>query len=126
MMYEGLKHAHLTLIGLSVGLFVLRFVWSMIDSGLMQRRWVKIVPHVLDTLLLLSGVALIMVTGWMPLRDAWLTEKLLALVAYIFLGVLTFKLPRGKLFKVFAFLGALGWVYYMAVLAVTKSPILLS
>ncbi|GAA5186066.1 SirB2 family protein [Ferrimonas gelatinilytica] len=126
MMYEGLKHTHLTLIGLSVGLFVLRFIWSMMGSGLMQRKWVKIVPHVLDTLLLLSGIALIMVAGWMPLRDAWLTEKLLAMVAYIFLGVLTFKLQRGRVFKVVAFLGALGWVYYMAVLAVTKSPMLLS
>ncbi|SHH36160.1 SirB2 family protein [Ferrimonas marina] len=125
MPYVALKHIHLTLIGASVGLFILRFVLLMLQSGVLQRKWAKVLPHVIDTLLLLSGVALIMATGWNPIRDPWLTEKMLALVAYIILGVITFKAQRGTLFRVFAFLGSLGWVYYMFVLAQTKTPLLL-
>ncbi|GAA4876731.1 SirB2 family protein [Ferrimonas pelagia] len=125
MPYEALKHIHMTTIGLSVALLLLRFVWVMRGSAMMQQKWVKVLPHVVDTLLLLSGIVLMITTGWMPLRDAWLTEKLIALVAYIVLGAIALKAPKGKLFKSFAMLGALGWVYYMAVLAMTKQAMLL-
>ena len=125
MPYEALKHTHMTLIGVSVALLLIRFVWSLRGSAMMQQKWVKIVPHVIDTLLLLSGVALLATFDWVFVGQAWLTEKILALVAYIVLGALAIKAPRGKMFKSIAMLGALGWVYYMAILAMTKTPMLL-
>ncbi|MBY5992747.1 SirB2 family protein [Ferrimonas balearica] len=124
-LYPGLKHLHMTLIAASVGFFILRFVWLMAESPLLGRKWARIAPHALDTFLLLSGVLLCVAIAQYPGTSAWLTEKMIALVAYILLGVITFKLQRGKLFRTFAFLGALGWVYYMARLAMTKTPILL-
>ncbi|MFI3246421.1 MAG: SirB2 family protein [Ferrimonas sp.] len=126
MPYEALKHLHFTVIAISILLFSLRFVWSMSDSIQMQKKWVKIVPHVVDTLLLISGVMLIMVTGFTPMNSPWLFEKLLALVAYIALGMLAFKSQRSKAYRVMAFVGALGWLFYMSRLAMTKMPILLS
>lgn len=124
MPYEALKHIHFTFIGASVALFILRFVWVMRGSAMMQQKWVRISPHVIDTLMLLSGLALIHATGFTPLNSPWLFEKMVALVAYIVLGIFTLKLERGKLFRTFAFLGALGWLFYMAKLAQTKMPIL--
>ncbi len=124
-LYPGLKHLHLALIGASVGFFILRFIWLMTDSALLSRKWARIAPHVLDTFLLLSGLLLCVAIAQYPGQVPWLTEKMMALVAYIVLGVITFKLQRGKLFRLVAFFGALGWVYYMALLAHTKTPILL-
>ncbi|QIZ77083.1 SirB2 family protein [Ferrimonas lipolytica] len=124
MPYEAFKHIHFTVIGASIALFILRFIWVMKGSEMMQKKWVKIVPHIVDTLLILSGIALIYVTGFTPTNSPWLFEKLIALVAYIVLGFFTLKLERGKLFRTFAFLGALGWLFYMAKLAQTKMPIL--
>ncbi|WP_298439937.1 SirB2 family protein [uncultured Ferrimonas sp.] len=124
MPYEALKHIHFTVIGASVALFVLRFIWVMKGSAMMEQKWVKFVPHIVDTVLILSGVALMMNTGFSPSNSPWLFEKMVALVAYIVLGVFTLKLERGKLFRTFAFLGAMGWLFYMAKLAQTKMPIL--
>ncbi|MBY6017520.1 SirB2 family protein [Ferrimonas balearica] len=124
-LYPGLKHLHMTLIAASVGFFIVRFAWLMVGSDLLNRKWARISPHVLDTFLLLSGALLCVAIAQYPFDAPWLTEKMMALVAYIVLGVITFKLQRGNLFRVVAFLGALGWVYYMAVLAMTKTPILL-
>ncbi len=53
-----LKTLHLTTIAISLALFILRGVWMMADSPRLQARWVRIVPHLNDTLLLASGIGL--------------------------------------------------------------------
>ncbi|WP_028116811.1 SirB2 family protein [Ferrimonas senticii] len=124
MPYEALRHIHFTVIGISIALLALRYVLVMKDSPILQHKLLKVGPHVIDTVLLLSGLALMFISGITPFNSPWLAEKLLALVAYIILGVLIFKAGRGKLYRTFAFVGALGWLFYMAKLAVTKTPIL--
>ncbi|PKF51845.1 SirB2 family protein [Enterovibrio nigricans] len=126
-MYAALKHTHLLFIALSVSLFILRFIWRSMGSTMMQKKWVKIVPHIIDTGLLATGVALIAVTGFMPFTPAgvWMTEKLTCVLAYIALGFVALHYSQGTMFRVFAFFGALGWVYAAAKLAMTKTPWLL-
>ncbi|BDY03628.1 SirB2 family protein [Ferrimonas sp. YFM] len=123
-LYPGVKHFHMLMIGMSVTLLTLRFIWSMSGSGFMNRRWVKVFPHVVDTLLLLSGAALCFLIAQYPGSSPWLTEKLLSLVAYILLGVFAMK-SKGKLLRVLAFFGALGWLGMIAKVAMTKTPILM-
>ena len=124
MMYLALKHSHLLLVVVSVVLFITRFVLLLIDSKIRNKKWLKVMPHVIDTLLLLSGVALIYVTGFMPFAPGgeWLTEKLFCVILYIALGFVALKPSCGILFRVFAFGGALGWLFLAASLAVTKTP----
>ncbi|WP_434359330.1 SirB2 family protein [Parasalinivibrio latis] len=123
-MYMALKHTHMLAILLSVTLFIVRFFWVMRGSDMMQKKWVKVVPHIIDTVLLGTGVALIFVTGFYPFTPAglWLTEKLTCVLAYIALGFVALHYSRGALFRTFAFLGALGWVYAAASLAIHKVP----
>lgn len=124
-MYMFLKHLHLTTIAISVTLLVLRFIGSMLQASVMQKRWVKIVPHINDTILLLTGVGLIAVTGFYPFtpHSAWLTEKLLGVVIYILLGFVALREGKNKAIRTFALLGALGWIWLIAQMAMTKVPL---
>jgi len=124
-LYPAVKHLHLTLIAVSVLFFVVRFVLHLRQSALMGKKVFKVAPHVIDTFLLLSGLVLCFMIKQYPFVDPWLTEKIGAVVAYIALGVIAIKANRNKLFKVFAFLGAIGWLVYAAKLAHFKQAVLL-
>ncbi|MGL5045877.1 MAG: SirB2 family protein, partial [Plesiomonas sp.] len=120
-----LKHLHMTTLAISVSLLVLRFIWSFCGAQIMQQRWVKIVPHINDTVLLLSGAGLMAVTGFYPFtpHTVWMTEKLLGVVIYILLGFVALKEGKNKVIRLFALLGALGWIWLIAQLAITKTPL---
>lgn len=76
-----LLNVHLISIALSVGLLMLRFWWRYTDSCLACARWTRIVPPVVDTVLLLSGVALMVKAHILPFTEhgTWLTESCLGL-----------------------------------------------
>ncbi|MGL4600723.1 MAG: SirB2 family protein [Plesiomonas sp.] len=124
-MYIFLKHLHMTTLAISVSLLVLRFIWSLCGTKVMQQRWVKIVPHINDTLVLLSGVSLMVITGFYPFtpHTLWMTEKLLGVVIYILLGFVALKESKNKVIRFFALLGALGWIWLIAQMAITKTPL---
>ncbi|GAB3527675.1 invasion protein [Photobacterium proteolyticum] len=125
-MYAAFKHLHMLAIALSVLLFVVRYCLLMANSSLLEKKFLKITPHVVDTFLLLTGVVLIFITGFIPFTEAgnWMTQKLSCVLAYIALGFFTLKYGKNKVFKTFAFLGALGWVVAAANIATTKTSFL--
>ena len=115
-MYLTVKYTHLILIVVSVCFFIIRFIWRQVHSRMMSYKWVRVTPHIIDSSLLLSGVALIYITSFMPFTASgeWLTEKLFCVIAYIGLGYIALRPSGGTLFRVFAFGGALGWLYLAA------------
>lgn len=126
-MYATLKHLHLIFIFLSVTLFIFRFCLRMKDSKWLEKKWLKVTPHIVDTVLIATGVGLIFLTGFFPFtpQGLWMTEKLTCVLAYIALGYVALHYSQGTLFRLFAFFGALGWVYAAASLAMSKTPQLL-
>ena len=124
MLYMSLKHIHLLSIALSVFLLTLRYILMMMNSSVLHKKWLKITPHIVDTVLLASGIALIFITGFIPFTPAapWLTEKITCVLVYIALGFIALKLGKTKLIRSIAFFGALGWLYWAAHLAITKVP----
>ena len=54
-MYAAFKHLHVLFVLISISLFLFRFVLLLLDSPLLKKKWLKIVPHVNDTLLLCGG-----------------------------------------------------------------------
>ena len=122
MTYLALKHIHMTFAMLSGALFLLRGCWMMADSALLQRRWVKIAPHLIDTLLLASALGLAAWGGLYPIAQSWLTAKVVALVLYIVLGTVALKRGKTKGVRVAAFAGALAAFGYIVAVAVTKQP----
>ncbi|MFT4994389.1 MAG: putative membrane protein SirB2 [Paraglaciecola sp.] len=123
-MYTAIKHIHLSIIVISVLLFILRFIWTVSQSQMIQKKWVKVVPHVVDTVLLLSALILCVLIGQYPIVDAWLTEKVLGLVMYILMGTIALKIGQTGFMRAVGFVGALSWLAFIAVIAVTKQALL--
>ncbi|GGP86894.1 SirB2 family protein [Shewanella ulleungensis] len=122
-LYPAVKHSHMLLVALSVTFFIVRFVLNLRQSPIMEKKFVKVAPHVIDTFLLLSGFTLCFMIKQYPFVDPWMTEKIICVVAYIALGIMALKSNRNKLFKFFAFIGAIGWVVLAAKLAHFKQVV---
>lgn len=125
--YFSLKYLHIFTVVISISLFVLRYWWQYRGSAMSGKRWVRILPHVNDTLLLVSGFALVMITHFYPFtpQGTWLTEKLFGVIIYIALGFIALgKRPRSQQVRWFAFLLGLVVLYIIIKLATTKIPIL--
>ncbi len=90
-MYPILKHLHMTLALLSICGFMLRAFWSLSGSNMLEKRWVKISPHIVDTFLLLSALGLAAVLQLSPHNQPWLLSKIIMLFLYIGLGVVALR-----------------------------------
>jgi uncharacterized membrane protein SirB2 len=117
-----LKFSHVTCVAISYSLFFLRGVWMLRDSTLLQRRWVKIVPHVVDTLLLLSAISLAWVLGISPLAAPWLAAKIVALLLYIVAGMVALKYGSTKRVRLAAWLSGQMVFVYIVCVALTHNP----
>jgi uncharacterized membrane protein SirB2 len=102
-MYAMLKHTHLLIVALSFIVFVIRGFLMMSGSALNQHKIFKIVPHIFYTLLIVSGIALALNLHLSPGNEPWLLVKIIALVVFIILSVLAFKLKNSTLRKVMWF-----------------------
>jgi uncharacterized membrane protein SirB2 len=122
MAYSLIKNLHLATIALTLALFVLRGAWMMADSPRLQARWVRIVPHVNDTLLLSSGIALAVLVQQYPLVHGWLTAKFFALIAYILLGTIALKRGKTRMQRIIAWIAALLVFGYMVAVARAHAP----
>jgi len=120
-MYAAVKLAHVAAVAVSFALFVLRGIWMMADSPNLGRRWVRVVPHVNDTLLLAAGVWLAFELRLSPASVPWLAAKLVALPVYIGLGMAALRPGRPKRVRVAAWISALLVFAYIAAAAVARS-----
>jgi len=123
MDYITLKALHLGSVALSISGFTVRGLLMLIDSPLIWNRWVRTLPHIVDTLLLVSGLWLAALINQYPGTSGWLTVKLVALFIYIGLGFVALRLGRTKNVRLAAFIGALLCFAYMAQVALSKSPL---
>lgn len=104
-------------------LFFVRGVWMLRDSSLLQQRWVKVAPHIVDTLLLASAIALAWQLGISPLEHPWLAGKIVALLLYIGIGTIALKRGKTKRIRLFAWLTAQVVFLYIVSVAVTHNPL---
>ncbi|AHG63642.1 SirB2 family protein [Advenella mimigardefordensis] len=116
--YLMVKHTHMTLAVLSLLFFILRAGWSISGSSLLARPFVRIAPHVIDTLLLACGLYLLSFIG----MQTFIVAKLIGLVLYIVLGTMAIKRARTAGQKaIFATLAVLTFAYIMGA-AIRHSP----
>ncbi len=116
-MYLLLKHAHMTCAALSILLFSVRGYWMLTASNQLTQRWVRILPHIIDTLLLTSAIALTVVLAQYPLQQSWLTAKVVALLAYILFGTIALKRGKTRTIRITALLLAwlsVGYIVWVA------------
>lgn len=118
-----LKTVHISCVVISYSLFFLRGIWSLRDSPIMRRRWVRRVPHVVDTLLLASAIALAFSIEQYPFVDAWLTAKIIGLLLYIALGSVALRFGRSKTIRIAAWLAAQVVFAYIVLVAISHNPV---
>lgn len=124
MSYVLLKMIHITSVIVSYLFFFLRGVWLMQDSQNLHQRWVKILPHIIDTILLTSAIALAIVIQQNPVSNSWLTAKVIGLLFYISLGMVALRFGKTRQIKILAWLAAQCVFAYIVLVALTKNPAL--
>lgn len=123
MSYLILKHLHVTCVVLSGLGFCLRGWWMLRESRLRQHRLTRILPHIVDTLLLGSALTMAWMSGQYPFVEGWLTAKLCGLLAYILLGMMALKRGRTPAIRARYFgLALLAYAYIVSV-ALTRNPL---
>lgn len=120
------KYIHVSSVIATFTLFFIRGVWMIVDSDLLQRKWARIVPPVIDTLLLASAITLSVSIYQYPFVHAWLTAKVIALLIYIGLGMLALTYGKTRRIRVSAWVAAQLCFFYIAAVAITKNPLVLS
>jgi uncharacterized membrane protein SirB2 len=120
--YLAVKAVHTGAAALSLALFALRGAWMLRAPERLAARWVRIAPHVIDTVLLASALWLAWQLGADGTRG-WLWAKVVALVAYIVLGSIALKRGRTRGARIAAFAAALLAFAYIVSVALTKSPL---
>jgi uncharacterized membrane protein SirB2 len=121
--YFWAKFFHVGTVVLSISLFFVRGLWMVLEAAKLNQRWVKIVPHVNDTLLLASAIVLSFSTAQYPFVQGWLTAKVILLVIYIGLGMVAITKGKTRRIRITTWIAAMIVFAYMVLIAVTKSVI---
>jgi uncharacterized membrane protein SirB2 len=121
--YLELRYVHITCAILTIALFVFRGLLMMAESPLLHGRVLRILPHVIDTVLLTSALMLTSVIHQYPFVHGWLTLKVVLLVAYVALGSIALKRGRTKPIRVAAFVAALATIGYLVTVARVHHPL---
>ena len=114
--YATLKIVHVSCVAVSGCSFVLRGALAFAGSPLLARRWVRVLPHVIDTALLASAIAMVLIARLWPAAHPWLAAKIALLLLYVLLGSIALRRARSLRGRAIAFAGAL--VVFALIIAV--------
>jgi len=121
--HATLKLLHQACALLSITGFALRGGLMLVDSALLRQRWMRTWPHVIDTLLLVSGLWMAINLHLHPGNSPWLGAKLIALLVYIGLGFVALRLGKTRRIRVLAFVAAIACFGYIVLVAMMRSVI---
>jgi len=125
--YPQLRLVHIVAVFASGGLFFLRGMAFFAGPGwaaaLAMALPVRLLSYTIDTVLLTAALMLMTIVQQYPFVDAWLTMKVLLLVAYIVLGLIAFRFARTPSGRVGAFVVALCVYGYIISVAWAHDPL---
>jgi uncharacterized membrane protein SirB2 len=104
--------------------FLMRGYWMLSDNKLLGAKPVKILPHIIDTILLVAAIYLVVVSGLYPFVVNWVTAKVLLLVVYIVAGTIALKRGKTKKARVIALLVAVASVLAIFAIAALKTNLI--
>ncbi|MBL4661232.1 MAG: SirB2 family protein [Alcanivoracaceae bacterium] len=117
-MYAAIKYSHMLFITISILLFQYRFFLKIFNKPI--SRFLKIIPHVNDTLLLVSAISLAYIANFNPFYHTWLAAKIIALVIYIGFGFMALKSSGLK--SILGYIFATATFVFMLLTAISKTP----
>ena len=106
---------------ISISGFVLRWFWSNSNRRKFEHRLTRVLPHVIDTLFLATGIWLAIILSQYPLSHGWLTAKVFGLIAYVIAGSMAMKDKNEQLVRTIAFIAALVIFAWIVSVARTKT-----
>ena len=121
--YLNIRMLHIACAYASIALFIVRHVLNLRGVAWRKSRALRIMPHVVDSVLLAAGIALMFIINQYPFVDSWLTVKLFALIAYVVLGIMALKPSDPPTGRRGAFLAAAAVFFFILSVAKTHSPL---
>lgn len=116
-------HIHGLAVLLSLILFVTRGIWMLQESPKLKARWVKISPHIIDTVLLVSALIASYLMFWRyGVNPAYVTVKIVGLLVYIGIGLFALRLGKTKAIRASAFALAVLVFLYISAVGIMKTP----
>jgi uncharacterized membrane protein SirB2 len=120
--YSTIKLIHQSAVALSLTGFFVRGAASLLGASWTGSRAAKTLPHLVDTVLLVSAVSLAWMLRLHPGNASWILAKVIGLVVYVFLGMVALRTGRSRLVKAAAWAAALVVASWIVSVAITKSP----
>jgi uncharacterized membrane protein SirB2 len=121
MDYATLKLVHQGAVALSIAGFAARGVAALLESRWVRARVARTLPHVIDTVLLASAIALAWRLRLNPIDTPWLAAKIVGLLLYIALGMVALRPALPRAIRAAAFVAALLCFAQIAAMAHAKS-----
>ena len=122
MTYLLIKSLHMFSAFATISGFMLRGYWMMSQSDYLELRITRIAPHVIDTIFLLSGIAMVWLLQLNAFSQPWLMAKFAGLIIYVLLGTIAIKRGPTMQVRIIAFVSALAVFAYIVGVAMSKSP----
>ena len=122
-MYETLKWLHVAAVIASGAGFLARAALMLTGSARLNLRYVRVAPHVVDTVLLAAAVAMAVMARISPLAHPWLAAKIAGLLAYIVLGAVALRYGRTMRIRLLALAGAVLVFAYIVGTALQRDPL---
>ncbi len=113
---------HVSCVIASGSLFAARGTMHLVDARMAHRPALRYLSYGIDTTLLAAGVALAVIVHQAPFVQAWLTVKLLAVLAYIGLGIQALRCSRTRRARAGFLFAALAMYGFVVSVALTRSP----
>jgi uncharacterized membrane protein SirB2 len=120
--YASLKLIHQGAVALSFAGFFARGLGALRGAAWIRSRAARTLPHVVDTVLLVSAIALAWMLRLSLLEAPWLLAKIIALVVYVGLGVLALRPGTPRELRTAAYVAALATFIYIVSVALSKDP----
>lgn len=108
--YAIVKHIHMLTAIISLVGFSIRGWWMIRQNPMLEKKFVKIFPHINDTVLLAAAIYLSMISGLYPFEQSWLGVKVILLVGYIVAGTIALKKGKTQRTRIVAFIIALACI----------------
>jgi len=121
-LFIALKSIHIACVVISLLGFFVRGWALFIRKAVNGSAWCRVMPHVIDTMLLLSAIGMVVVAEQYSFASDWLIAKIMALLLYITLGMMSFKYFRTRAQGVLYWLLAMLVFGYIIGVAITHEP----
>ena len=119
--YAEIRLVHIACVALSGMLFTTRALLRINGSRLANHRALRVTSYIIDTTLLVAAVLLTLIIHQYPFINGWLTAKVLLLLLYIGLGIVTLQGACATFPRSVALAGALLTYGAIVVVALTHA-----